>query len=659
MENKIIKNSKSYLINTQKKFVSLKDNHFSKFLKKLNDIPYYNSTFDKNIQKIPKLHLYETNSKNNIHEDLYKNIFTNIRRFKSPKYINYNLRFKAPHFRQMKLDKEPNVNSISNYKKKMKSNNSNKILLNSKNTNDIYQANYDPIKISNNFINFFQNKEFSKNQTEKVEKVGKVEKVEKVKLNKLNNNNINKEKNKKDKINYKFNLKERKGYFGRKEMMGIPYLFDTYSLFNNIYSTKSEKSRHEIILNDLNKLKGFLQGNPNGKIFIFKDFLKKYKINNIEEFSDKKILSLCDILCNNDNDILIQFLKPYLNIRDMLIDLFRNLSSINDIKDSNDSNNNINNEPNNYNINNNIINQNKDKIYLLKEKSNSELINNLKDELLFKTKINKKGRRSKDSRNPNNFINGKINNDFSKTQKNFNNIKSKTFYKSPFFIPSESHYILYPKNQNVSKKKFHDLNDTNSLLKDINYQTKALGKRKEYSKNNDLLINDMSKEIKELENNYYKILIDNKENEYKSKTQSNFNVIKNKICSNSQKSIYSTKKDFKLNNNDIFCKTSIQFYNKNKIQPNTNKLNLQIISLKNDKIDKLKKCISNTSPSFQKKINKKTKSLNEINIRMYYRPIKFKFGYKQIKDQYKITEMAALNFAKKKKFDPMGLICNF
>ena len=635
MENKIIKNSKSYLINTQKKFISLKQNHFSKFLNKLNEIPYYNSTFDKNIQKIPKLNLYETNSKNNKKEDLYKNIFTNARRFKSPKFINYNLRFKAPHFKKIKLDKEAKHNS------KMKLNNSNKFLKDSKNL-DIYQSKYDPIKISNNFINF-QNNELSKNQTEKVDKL------------KLNNND-NKEKNKN---NIKFGIRERKGYFGRKEIMGIPYLFDTYALFSNNYSTKSEKSRHDIILNDLNKLKGFIQGNPNVKISIFKDFLKKYKIKNIEEFSDKKILSLCEILCNNDNEFLIQFLKPHLNIKDMLLDLINNLSSIKDNKDSNNPNSNLNNEA----INNNIINmQNKEKIYL-NEKSNIEFINNLKDELLFKTKINKKGRRNKDSRNPNNYINEQINKDskifISKTHKNFYNIQSKTFYQSPFFIPYISHYILYPKNQNTSKKKLPDLNDTNSLLKDIKYQTKALGKRKEYSKNNDLLINDMSKEIKELENNYYKILTDNKESEYKNKTQSSFNFIKNKINSNSQKIIYSPKKDFKLNNKNIFFKTSIQFFNKDKIKQNSNRLNLQIISLKTDKIDKLKKCNSNTSPSFKRKINKTTKSLNEINIRMYYRPIKYKFGYKQIKDQYKITEMAALNFAKKKKYDPMGLICNF
>ena len=57
-----------------------------------------------------------------------------------------------------------------------------------------------------------------------------------------------------------------------------------------------------------------------------------------------------------------------------------------------------------------------------------------------------------------------------------------------------------------------------------------------------------------------------------------------------------------------------------------------------------------------KKVNKKIeKDLDKINERMYYKAINYEFGYKHIKDFYKITEVAALNFAKKKKFDKMKL----
>ena len=628
--------SKSNLIKNKLKVTSLKDGHFSKFLNTFNINCHKNFILGKNRMQRNKLQLLIEDNINNYKNELnkeYKNQnFLNRRNFKSPKFINYQFRLKSSHFKNLKLDKETITNqNILDYNYIY----SPQILLKNSN-NNIYTSNYDPNKISNKFINF--------NGIENFEKSDEITKF----------NNNNKEKNKKYKLKNKLNIKQREGYFGRKEKMGIPYLFDTYAIFCNNYSTKSEKSRHEIVLNDLQKLKGFLQGNPQSKISIFRDFLKKYKIN-IKEIPNENIMCLCDILCNNDNDILIHFLKPYLNMKDMILDLIHNLNSIKDFKTSTIENeNNVKMRPINYNF------DNKENIYL-KEKSSSELINKMKDDLLFKTKV--ENNNNKDSRNEQKKINEKNNNNtkefLSKTENSFYKKSRIASYQSPYFIPFKSHHILSPKIPSSTKKKFPELYDTNSLLKNINYQTKALGKRKEYSSNNDLLIKDMAKEIKELENDYYKVLNNNK-NINKNKSATNFNSLKKTILSNSQKSFYNIKKDFKLNNKDFFNKTSIQFYNKKKnINENINKINLQIISLKNDKIDKLKKCMSNTEPSFKRKIDKKTDSLNEINIRMYYKPIKYKFGYKQIQDQSKITEMAALNFAKKKKFDPLGLICHF
>ena len=285
--------SKSNLINNKPKITSLKDGHFSKFLNNFNDNFHNNYAFDKNTKLRNKLHfLLEDNLKNDKSEISKENIFLNKRNFKNPKYINYRFRFKASGFKNLKLDKETNTNGEN--------------LLN-------YNSNYyDPSKISNKFINFTKNDLFEESTRNPKYK-------------------INKEKNKKLKINYKSNTKERGGYFGRKEKMGIPYLFDTYTLFHNNYSTKSEKSRHEIVLNDLQRLKGFIQGNPDGKIPIFQDFLKKYNIST-NSVSNNKILFICDILCNNDNNILTHFLKPYLNIKDMILDLINNLSSIKGIK---------------------------------------------------------------------------------------------------------------------------------------------------------------------------------------------------------------------------------------------------------------------------------------------------------------------------------------
>ena len=662
MYNNILKNSNSHLINNKQKIKSLKDNHFIKFLNNLTANPYYNYMSNNNIQKANKIKLDNSSlktynkeiNKDNTNEPNYK-----IREFKSPKYLNYHFKFKAPQFKNIKIDDtnteiNKNNNIIFNYKSYFKQRNTSHFL--KYNKIDFNDFNYDPNKISNNFINFNTDKECSKTPQKK----------EKIKI-KININEYQ-EKNKKSKTNYKHNS-IREGYFGRKENMGIPYLFDTYTIFSNKYSNKSEKCRHEMILNDLHKLKGFLKGNPKNKISIFKDFLKKYNISNIEQFSDDKILKICNILCSNDNDILIHFLKPYLNTKDMVLDLINNLSLLKQNKKNTDINNKNNNnnimKPINYNFNNN-----KDNIYL-KQNSSSELLNNINDDLLFKTKINNKNEHTKDSRNIKYNINDKISSNnntkdfFSKTENSFYNQKAMSIYQSPFFIAPKSHHIfLYPQNKpniNISSKKKLDLSETNSLLKNLNYQTKALGPTKEYSLNNDLLINDISKEMRELENNYNRVLISNKDEDYKSKTQNKFNIFKKKSLYHSPTTMNYIKKDFKIRPKDIFSKTSIQFYDKNKNITNqkNNRINFHIISLNIDKNDdKLKKSNSNTEPCFKRKRNKKLKSLNEINIRMYYKPIKYKFGYKQIKDQYKITECAALNFAKKKKYDPMSLICN-
>ena len=637
MQNIISKNSKINLINNKQKIKTLKENHFSKFINSLKSNPDYYFISNNNIKN--KNQLYGTNSKiilknkETNKENTYQNSFQKRKNTKSPKLINYHLHFKAPQFKNLKLDKETNS---FNFELDLKQNNSTKVIKNKKIPN-INKADYEPIKISNNQLNFDINNEISKT-SQKIEEI----------RGKLNINDY-KEKNKKLKINYKYNIKEREGYYGRKENLGIPYLFDTFSIFCNNYSNKSEKNRHEIILNDLLKLKGFLKGNPNNTISIFKDFLKKYNINNLEKFSDKKILTICNIICKNDNDILIQFLKPYLNVKEMILDLIDHLSTTE--KDENKQNINMKMRPINYNFS-----KQKEKLYL--KQNNSSVL--FKDDLLFKTKVNLENENNKENQNEENdradITHKKTNKDFYyKTENSFYNKYHLVFYQSPFFIPFKSHYILSPKIK--INKKGTELNDTNSLLKNLNYQTKALGPRKEYSSNNDLLIDDMRKEIKELEKKYYKVL---NSNDTKNRTHFQFSFSKNKVLSHSPTSNNYINKDFKLNNKeDIFSKTTIHFFRKNKMEQNKKKLYLQIISLKKDKIDKLKKLISKTEPSFKRKINKKAKSLNEINIRMYYKPIKYKFGYKQIKDQNRITEMAALNFGLKKKFDPMGLICHF
>ena len=112
--------------------------------------------------------------------------------------------------------------------------------------------------------------------------------------------------------------------------------------------------------------------------------------------------------------------------------------------------------------------------------------------------------------------------------------------------------------------------------------------------------------------------------------------------------------ELKINDNDkIFSKTCIQFIKEQQSKNENNKSNINIISLNKKNLEKLKDMISN-SKTINKKIDKNfEKKLDEINERMYYKAINYEFGYKQIKDLYKITEVAALNIAKKRKLDKM------
>ena len=136
-----------------------------------------------------------------------------------------------------------------------------------------------------------------------------------------------------------------------------------------------------------------------------------------------------------------------------------------------------------------------------------------------------------------------------------------------------------------------------------------------------------------------------------------FELLKKKGISHSSLNNNKNNSEFKINDDkNIFNKTSIQFKNKTNQKKIENiKPNMNIISLNKKHLEKLRNIISD-SKIIDKKIDKTIeKDLDKINERMYYKAINYEFGYKQIKDFYKITEVAALNFAKKKKFDKMKL----
>ena len=587
---------------------TLKSHHFSNYLFNLMMTTYNdfisNQKEQNNNLKLTQEQKENSGNKNKSHiNQLSKNYHP--RKFKSPKDLDYHFKYKAPQFNKLmkrnffndneKTDDNYSLNVIADETKRNEEKN-----IYSKEFE--YKAKYDPIKISNNFIQFNASKEYSK-LSQKLEK---------------NNNKENiKEINDKGKIKLMKNAIKNgiiEGYFGRKIKTDFPCLIDISSTFYNNYANKSEKGRHEVVLNELNKLKAFILNDPKNKIHIFKNFLIKFSFKNIAQLSDEQIKSICDFICINDNDVLFHLIKPYYKSKDIISDLINNL--INLIKDNRD------------------ISFNEKA-----EKGESQENENKNDGLLLKIKLNKNIKNKKQLSK--NLIKMKK---MSKTQNYFYNKMLKETYKSPFYTPFQSHKVAENK---IKNKNFVDLDDTRSLLKLLSYQKKIQLPNRHYSLDNNLLINEISKEIRDLKNNFDK-----------SKTKNIFNkysLIKNKGIFNS--SIEDKKMESSIDKN-IFSKTCVKFI-KNKTKQNKiekNPPNMNIISLNSKNLEKLRNLVSN-SKIIDNRNNSKDKEnkLNEINERMYYKQINYEFGYKQIKDLYKITEVAALTFAKKKKFDKMKL----
>lgn len=83
-------------------------------------------------------------------------------------------------------------------------------------------------------------------------------------IKKLEKENLNKK---------QINNKYRKFYFGRQRIYGMPYYYDISSTYMNDYYNKSEHKRHEILIDELSKLRAYLQKYPNkNNVEIIKDF---------------------------------------------------------------------------------------------------------------------------------------------------------------------------------------------------------------------------------------------------------------------------------------------------------------------------------------------------------------------------------------------------
>ena len=124
----------------------------------------------------------------------------------------------------------------------------------------------------------------------------------------------------------------RIGMFGKK--VDVPLVYDISYTYKNNYSTKSEKNRHEYLLNEINKLKFYLEKNPCDKLTIIKDFFLKFNIKDLDKYSDKKLYDICEFILSKDENDFLNIIKPDINLKKMVYNLLDTPSDKNKKKNS-------------------------------------------------------------------------------------------------------------------------------------------------------------------------------------------------------------------------------------------------------------------------------------------------------------------------------------
>ena len=635
------------------KLKSLKDQHFAKFYEHISK-KISNSNYLKSFSLTENY--YDIINYQNKNQKYINHPIINYRNFKDPKSINYKL-LKFNPYKTAYKPKVPDVNndsnnSIKNKKRKIK-NNSEKL------TNKIKDLN----EISFYDIKFKKNKEEinkfnigNKNQKLIVKNnnmLNKKEYIDIINKIKLYNDNERKRR-KKAKKYYENNVRE--GYFGKKDTIGIPYFYDTSIIFKNEYANKSEKKRHEIILNELNKLKTYFIRHPDKKLYLIKDFLNKFHIDEIEKYNNKQLINLSDFILMADNNIMSRCLKPYLNIKDMIYDILNNSLDLNNIyfednnntnKDSNETNNNNNNSNNN---NNEINSNSKNSDNLNKEMKSKNIENNEKYYLspLIKKKKSKYLTHSvKISRVP-----------INKSQILINDLKT------------DNNNFEDSSNNSKRKSDILDLNSTNSKLKYMKYQKQTFYPFKNFS-NDNTIINEIGKEIRDIENDYNEKLKElelmknneNKKNIFNLNRRKSLNFeIRDKLYINLRNKNNTRLKTFVPIHYNLTKNFNGEMRNLDDIKDNDELLTTdnnvyreRLISLDNcclnptETKNKEKKSSTKNEP-FQKSRTKsfdKSKNSTDVIKRLYYIPTRKKFGLQEIRNRLKLTEYIALTHAKK------------
>ena len=417
-------------------------------------------------------------------------------------------------------------------------------------------------------------------------------------IKKLEKENLNKK---------QINNKYRKFYFGRQRIYGMPYYYDISSTYMNDYYNKSEHKRHEILIDELSKLRAYLQKYPNkNNVEIIKDFLNKHNIQNIDKLTNYQLIQLGKFVCQEDIYKINSLLKPYMNVKDMIYDILQNSLTLNNkfgeykfkdsiekllkkfkISDINLSNNlNINKKRINSSLDINPKNNKKFYISELDYNDNTEsLVNNInnminEDEKITENNNEEKSEETKEKENDD-FIT------YSKKRKEILDSIGIAINKKPDRDILKEQYIsplIKTNKNNIKKDSEISYNETKINNKKVNgiklpkIKTKVLSyykpnklllaPDKNYSSNFSSLLKDISGELKNFENLY--------KQQFDMATKRNMSVSNNNI---KMKPLKISKSLKRLDNNNI--KKKIEDMNKLYYGKSNIKLELNDIQKKN------------------------------------------------------------------------------
>ena len=427
------------------------------------------------------------------------------------------------------------------------------------------------------------------------------------------NYTINKSRNQKNMLLPKTqsNSQNVEGYLGRKDLNGVPYTFEPIMLFHNDYSNKSEKKRHEIVMDEFIRLRQYIERQPENKLKFIKEFLKKYYVE-YEKYTDDQLSSLCDFICYHDKIAISSILKPYLNIKDMISELIENIDKTNEMLGikKNNKENEIKEEEETFDVEGGI-----DKY--IKESNDNCLITVKKFENEEQQNLNRYSSPNLRENEKNNYKaiceNKRKENVIKYLNKKYNNNR----YESNIADEEEA------------------LKEVKIKLRDLSHQKKLFVPDKNYSYRYDLIINDMNKEMVVLKNNLEKRLFFQKfpkRNIYKSTKNNNLNMTSKNIIMFSQYN----KRPKDLNKIE-------EIINKVIADNKMNTFSNGYINLPKD--DSSQNNRANTQTNSLGKY-----SMDEIKKRLYYNPMKIKFDLKEVRRNNKLTEYYALKLAKHNKF---------